>query len=208
VERVSIVTASQLANWLNIPDSEDDTRLMIATAATNRAVVAYCGRSFETTTSGSETAREFVPKSYTICEVDDFYTATNLVVKTGADGTYDDTVAAADYFLEPLNGRQDGLTVPYSRIHGRAWIFPQCTAGFEEPTVQVTAAWGWASVPDDVTQAALIKAAQLFKRKDSIEGIHAGFDGFPGIRISRYEDPHVCDLLRHYQTAAAALLVV
>jgi hypothetical protein len=206
---MSIISASQLANWLSIPDTEDDTRLTIATAATNRAVVAYCGRSFETTTTASASAREFVPKSYTICDVDDIWSTTNLVVKTGTDGTYDTTVAAADYFLEPLNGRQDGLTVPYNRIRGRSWIFDGCLS-HREPTVQVTAAWGWASIPADVTQAALIKAARLFKRKDSVEGVLGGFQDFNAVtvRISTREDPDVAELLRYYRTAEAAGLVV
>jgi hypothetical protein len=203
VERVSIISTGQLAAWLGIPDSEDDVRLSFAVAATNRAIVSHCGRSFETTTSASASEREYRAKSYTICDVDDFHTTDGLVVKTGpGDGTYPDTVSSSDYFLEPVNGRQDGLTVPYRRIRGRSWIFtPDCA-----PTVQVTAPWGWAGFPAEVTQAALIKGARLFKRKDSIEGVLGGFQDFNAVRISNREDPDVVELLRYYRTAQAQLL--
>lgn len=204
---MTIINPGQLAAWLGIDDSEDDARLTFATNATNRAVVAYCGRSFETTTSSSASEREYIAKSYTLCNVDDFHTTDGLVVKTGdGDGNYGTVVSSDDYFLEPLNGLENGLTVPYRRIRGRSWIFQRACHG--APTVQVTAAWGWAAIPDEVTQAALLKAAQVFKRKDSPEGVVGGFQDFTAVRISSREDPHVLALLDNYRTAAASLLVV
>jgi hypothetical protein len=201
---MAIVTAPELAGWLGINDSEDDARLASAVAATNRAIVRYCGRSFETTTTSSASEREFSPRSYTICPVDDFWTTDSLVVKTGEDGAYDTTISASDYFVEPLNGREDGVEVPYRRIRTRSWLFQPCA----EPTVQVTAAWGWETVPAEVTHAALLKAARLFKRKDSVEGVLGGFQDFNAVtvRISTREDPDVAELLRYYRTPQAQLL--
>jgi hypothetical protein len=206
---MAIVTAPELAGWLGIPDSEDDVRLSTAVAATNRAIVRYCGRSFETVTSASASARTFAPKTPTLCYTDDFHTTDGLIVKTDAadDGTYETTLTVnTDYFLEPTNGIEDGLTVPYHRIRSTSWLFPQCST---RPSVQVTAAWGWASVPDEVKQAGLLKAARLFKRKDSVEGVLGGFQDFNAVtvRISTREDPDVVELLRYYRTAQAQLLV-
>jgi hypothetical protein len=206
---MSIVTASALASWLGIPDTEDDTRLSSAAAATNRAIVRYCGRSFETVTSASASERVFTPKTPTICYTDDFHTTDGLVVKidNGDDGTYESTLTVnTDFILEPRNGREDGLAVPYRKLRATSWLFPHCGV---RPSVQVKAAWGWASVPAEVTHAALIKAARLFKRKDSVEGVLGGFQDFNAVtvRISTREDPDVVELLRYYRTAEAQLLI-
>jgi hypothetical protein len=140
---------------------------------------------------------EFRPKTPTLCVTDDFRTTTNLVVKTGVDGTYDTTLTlGTDYFVEPLNGIEDGISVPYRRITSRNWEFDCADEG---PTVQVTAAWGWTAVPDDVTYAALIKGSRLFKRRTSPEGVLGGFADFGAVRISRQEDPDVMDLLESYR---------
>lgn len=206
---MTIVTATQLATWLSIPDSEDDQRLLSAAAATNRAIANYCGRTFETTNSGSSSSREFQAKSWTLCDIDDISSSAGLIVKTGdGDGTYPTTLAAADYVLEPLNEMQDGLTFPYHRIRTRDWIFDTTWCLKRNlPNVQVTTdKWGWASIPADVTLAALIKGARLFKRKDSPEGVLGGFQDF-GVRVSTKADPDVVDLLRPYQTPAAANLM-
>lgn len=207
---MTVITAAALAAWLGIPDTEDDARLSSAAAATDRAIVRYCGRTFETTTSASASARVYRPKNATICHTHDFHTTDGLVVKidSGDDGTYESTLTLnTDFILEPLNGIEDSTTVPYRTLRATSWLFPQCAT---RASVQVTAAWGWASIPAEVTHAALIKAARLFKRKDSVEGILGGFQDFNAVtvRISTREDPDVAELLRYYRTAEAQLLVV
>lgn len=204
---MSIISGAELAAYLGIPDSQDDSRIATAAAATNRAVTRYCGRSFETVTTGSASARVFHPRTPTLCYTDDFWTTSSLTVKTdaGDDGTYETTLTiGSDFLVEPLNGIEDGLSVPYHRIIARAWNFP-CHSTV--PSVQVTAAWGWGSVPDEVKQAALIKAGALFRRKDSLEGILGGFQDFGAIRVGSREDRDVVALLRYYRTPQAQLLV-
>lgn len=207
---MAIITAPDLAAHLGIPDTQDDVHIVNAVNAANRAVVRYCGRNFDVTTSASASARTFAPKTHTLCAVDDFHTTDGLVVKidTNDDGTFGDPLTLnTDFFLEPTNGREDGLAVPYRRLVSTSWLWPMFN---RRPSVQVTAAWGWASVPDDVFEAALIKGARLFKRKDSPEGVLGGFQDFNAItiRISTREDPDVVELLRHYRTARSALLAI
>lgn len=70
--------------------------------------------------------------------------------------------------------------------------------------VQITARWGWPEVPAAVTQATFIKAARLFQRKDSPQGV-AGFGEFGPIRVSTREDPDICQLLMDYQRMPVAV---
>lgn len=199
---MAIITSTDLKTHLGISDSTDDTTIATAVAAANSAVVNWCGRTFDTTTSSSASERVYHPKSPTLVVTDDFHTTDGLVVKTGGDGVYDVTLTLnTDYVVEPLNGREDGIAVPYRHIRANAWLFDADIF----PTVQVKAAWGWASVPDDVKLATLIKAARLFKRKNSPEGVLGGFQDFGAIRVTNREDPDVVMLLASYRRAEQVL---
>jgi hypothetical protein len=205
---MSIISAADLAAHLNIPDSQDDVWVNNAVNAMNRAVVRYCGRSFDVTTTASASAREFVPTTHTLCKVDDFHTTTGLVVKidNNDDGTFGDPLTiSTDFWLEPTNGLEDGIEVPYNRLVSSSWLWPMCN---RRPSVQVTAAWGWEAIPDEVFQGALIWAAKVFKRKDSPEGILGGFQDFNAVRVARAMDPDVQRLLDPYRTGRQALLLI
>lgn len=202
---MAIITSSDLKTHLGISDSTDDTTIATAVAAANQAVTNWCGRTFDTTTSSSASERVYRPKSPTLTITDDFHTTDGLVVKVdaGDDGVYESTLTLnTDYFVEPLNGREDGRAVPYRRIRGVEWVF---SPENQFANVQVKAAWGWASVPDDVKLATLIKAARLFKRKNSPEGILGGFADFGALRITNREDPDVVMLLAPYRRAEQTL---
>lgn len=68
--------------------------------------------------------------------------------------------------------------------------------------VRVTARWGWASVPFEITQATMIRAAALFKRKDSTEGV-LGAGEFGVVRVAR-GDPDYRDLVSAFVIHAFA----
>lgn len=202
---MAIISVSDLRTHLNIADGQDDTPIAVAAEAACAWVIQHCGRSFEVTASGSESARVFRPKTSTLTITDDFSTTTNLTVKTdsGDDGTYETTLTLnTDYIVEPLNGIEDGLTVPYRRIIATSWLFTTCAT---IAPVQVTARWGWTAVPAAVKQAALIEGARLFKRRTSPEGVVGGFQDFGGIRVSTRDDPDVVALLRPYVRPETAL---
>lgn len=190
-----------------ITDQTDETILSSVLLAASRNIDAYCGRRFYADTSA--TARTYRATYPTMITVDDFSTTSGLVVKTdtGDTGTFDTTwTITTDFVLEPSNGKANGLEgLPYTQILAvGARTYP--TSGYR-PRVQVTAVWGWAAVPDAVTEATIIKAAQVYRRKDSPDGVLGGGD-FGAIRISRYEDPHVAGLLAPYRTAGGAGLVL
>jgi hypothetical protein len=62
-------------------------------------------------------------------------------------------------------------------------IFPGLTQNGLRPGVQVTAKWGWPSVPSDINMACLILAADLYKRKDAPGGI-LGLGDLGAVRMS------------------------
>jgi hypothetical protein len=68
------------------------------------------------------------------------------------------------------------------------------TPSFE--TVQVTAQWGWESIPDDVNQACLLLSMRQFARLNAALGVV----GFADMAITvRAVDPDVRDLLLQYR---------
>lgn len=192
------VTTAELKGELGISDSTNDTQIALAITAASQAVTTWCERDFNA--AGSVTARSYYPTHERLVMVDDISTATGLVVKTdtGDTGTYDTTLDATAYQLEPLNGVATGLTGwPYTSI--RAVDSSIFQTSYYRPSVQVSANWGWASVPGPVKKATMVMAARLYKRKDSAEGVLSGFGEFGPVRVGTRMDPDVEKLLMPYR---------
>lgn len=162
---------------------------------TSRAIDKLCGypdRKFWL--DATVETRVYRPDDPEVAWVDDIGTTTGLVIKTDTtgDGTYATTWDAADYQLEPLNADAADTAYAWWRIVAiDDKTFPVAPL---RPTLQVTAKFGWSAVPDDVNEACILKAASLFKRKDSPDGV-ANFGDFGPVRISRRMDPDVFELL-------------
>ena len=167
--------------------------------ASSRAIDQYCGRRFWL--DAAVAVRTYRPDCLSSTYVDDIGTATGLVVKTGTDGTtFPTTWASTDYILEPRNA---GIVGAGSSADTYAFWEIVAIAGRTfpvhayRPTLQVTARFGWSAIPPEVTEACILKAVALFKRKDTPYGV-AGFDGFGAVRIGR-NDPDVTGLLAAYR---------
>lgn len=193
-----LVNKTQLKAILGIPtaDTTDDARLESACDAATQQVQAECGRQF--VQDASATARVFVASSALFVEVDDFMTTSGLIVKTDDDnnGTFETTWASSDYQLEPLNGRFEGQAWPYTQlraIDARYW--PRWRG---QALVQVTARWGWSTVPAPVKQAAEIQALSIFKAADAPLGV-AGFGDIGVIRLRQAMHPVALSLLSQYR---------
>jgi len=166
---------------LNIPaaDTDHDAELEDKLKGASREVEAFCGRQFNN--AGSASPRLYYPESPWLVEVDDFHTTTSLTVKTGVDGSFDTTWSAADYELEPLNGIVEGQTGwPYWQIKAVGGRTFPCG---RRATVEITAVWGWAAVPDPIKDATLIIASESFKLREAPFGV-AGFGEFGVVRIT------------------------
>ncbi len=185
-------TLDDLKLHLNVTEASKDDLLTRALNASSRRVDEHCHRRFTTDTSA--TARKYVARQQRRIRIDDFYETTALVVKTDAtgDGTFDTTWVTSDYQLEPLDGIVDGRPgFPYWRIRAVGNNrFPIDFYG--QARVEVTAKWGWSAAPDDVEQATLLLAAQLYRLKDSPLGV-AGESQHGVLRVR--DVPHAKDLL-------------
>jgi len=181
-------------------DTADDTLIDNCVGAASRLIDGYCNRQFWAVASA--TPRVFQANTEFVCDVDDFYTETGFILQTDtdADGTFDTTWASTDVQLEPLNGVLDGLTWSYDKLRAIGdYLFPTVNANFgEQALVQVTAKWGWAAVPEPITQACIIQSSRIFKRYDSPLGV-AGFGDLGAIRVSRFLDPDMAQLVEPYR---------
>lgn len=206
---MGIITAADLKEYRDVDDSLDDTTLGWAVDAANRAVAEHCGRDFTKTATASASARVLYPSEEGEIEVWDFWTTTGLIVKTSSldDGVYDITwTLNTDFMVEPLNGlNESGQSVPYNEIEAiGAKVFP---VGRTLPSVQVTAAWGWASVPGPVFQATLLIANRIASRRKSPEGVLGGMADFGAVRVSNREDPDALRLLAPFRKPERTAMV-
>ena len=180
-------------------DTLDDDLIDNCVGAASRLIDGYCNRRFWQT--GTAEARVYQAEDSFYCSIDDIAgTALTLRSSTQADGTFDLTWKVSDYQLEPLNGNLDGLTWSYDKIRAVGdYLFPTVNANYgEQALVQVTAVFGWPSVPEPVTQATIIQASRIFKRYDSPLGV-AGFGDLGAIRVSRFLDPDMAQLVEPYR---------
>jgi len=184
---------------IGVGDTLDDDLIDNCVGAASRLIDGYCNRRFWQT--GTAEARIFQAEDSFYCSIDDIAgTALTLKSSTQADGTFDLTWSRSDYQLEPLNGNLDGLTWSYDKIRAVGdYLFPTVNANYgEQALVQVTAIFGWPSVPEPITQATIIQASRIFKRYDSPLGV-AGFGDLGAIRVSRFLDPDMAQLVEPYR---------
>jgi len=180
-------------------DTIDDDLIDNCVGAASRLIDGYCNRRFWQT--GTAEARVYQAEDSFYCSIDDIAgTALTLKTSTQADGTFDLQWSRSDYQLEPLNGNLDGLTWSYDKIRAVGdYLFPTVNANYgDQALVQVTAIFGWPSVPEPITQATIIQASRIFKRYDSPLGV-AGFGDLGAIRVSRFLDPDMAQLVEPYR---------
>jgi len=177
-------STKDIGERLGISDFEDDVTLEAAiTSAKNALELAYGQFWYD---AGSASTRTFPPSSYWYANVDPFHTTTGLIIKTDDDddGVFETTWSASEYELVPFGGDMTHMmSAPYDMILGISRVFPTYTR--RRRTLEVTARWGWAAVPQSVHEASKILAVDLWKRKDVAFGIQTGTVEFGGLRIGR-----------------------
>ncbi len=157
-------TVATLKTRLGISDTDDDTTLGLVLSGVCRAIDGHCGQRFYMDASASVR----------------YYTAHDKSC------VYAQTWAATDYDLMPSNA--SGRDRPYT------WIETAPDGDYNFPTrslgVKLTAVYGWPSVPSAVSEAALLWAERIFKRKDAPFGI-ASFIEAGEMRLIKEIDPDV-----------------
>ncbi len=186
-------TAAQLRTYMRVAavtaDADDianDTDVNTpALDAASRLIDNACSRQFGVTTA---TARYYSPKwsparHRDIVSVDDFQSTTSLVVKTDldGDGVYETTVTL--YLKLPVN----------AAANGRPWTDLEFHTNVSRQTgsLEVTALWGWTSVPPAIKQATLLQASRIVKRRDAPFGVAGSPDMGNELRLLAKLDPDV-----------------
>lgn len=168
-------TLNEIKAYLSISDSTDDALLEDLIESASRSIDRIANRRFYLDANAS--ARLYRAYSDIFVYTDDIGTTTGLVVAVdeNGNGTYSKQLTLnTDYILDPLTA--PSLNRPYTQLtmvsNTEMWpIFPGLTQNGLRPGVQVTAKWGWPSVPSDINMACLILSADLYKRKDAPGGI-------------------------------------
>jgi hypothetical protein len=185
-------TLSDVKAALRITDSVDDTLLEMATESASRLIDGYAYRSFYN--AGTAT-RDFVSEDSFLANIDDLISLTELKTTSEVGDPYV-TWTANDYQLNPINGRIDGLVVPYTSILAVDDLLFNKVG--EQALVRVTGVWGWSAIPVAIKQATIIQASRIYKRLDSPLGV-AGFGDLGAIRVGRALDPDVEQLVMPYR---------
>ena len=184
---------------LRVTDAIDDSLLELAIESASREIDGYCERVFYSTSA----TRVYAPHNIYLVETDDIVSVTT--VKTSTDGlTYDTTLDATDYQLEPLNGIAGGLVSPFTQIRAVGdYLWPAYspqTIFHLEASVQVVGVFGWSAVPAAIRQATVILAMRLFKRLDAPLGMISNDLG--SMRVGRF-DPDVEALVAPFRKVSA-----
>lgn len=169
-----------------------DDAFVLAINAASRQIDNWYGDQFWSDTSPSPRVLQ-ADTTYSVYP-GVFSTLEGALVETDedGDGVFERQWAPAEWYVEParqLNGR------PFHRIVASTWRrFPGAgrrgdrrgwldwdtydygaanwwTYGLQGPRVRVTAKWGWAQVPQEVSMACQILAVDHFKSKDLTNGV-------------------------------------
>jgi len=183
---------AQVKAALRITDSVDDSLLEMAIESASRLIDGYTYRYFY---NAGTAVRNFAAEDSYLVNIDDLVSISELKT-TDEIGSEYTTWNATDYQLQPVNGKQDGLNIPYTSILAvDDKLFN--TLG-SQALVRITGVWGWSAVPIAVTQATIIQSSRIYKRLDSPLGV-AGFGDLGAIRVGRSLDPDVEQLVMPYR---------
>lgn len=183
---------SEVKAALRISDTVDDSLLEMAIESASRLIDGYAARTFY---NGGTATKEFAALDQYLTYIDDLQSLTTLSSTNQVGGDYTEWPANS-YQLEPVGGKTDGLSQPYTAIRAvNTNFFPEFNG---EALVKVTGVWGWASVPTAIKQATIIQSSRIFKRLDSPLGV-AGFGDLGAIRVGRALDPDVEMLVNPYR---------
>lgn len=176
---VDYLTTADLRAYLGL-DIDPDRDALLADAITSacRWIDDACGRRFWQ--DDTATVKTIRTRRRTLVDGEEFaLLVPDISVETGLVLTHG--VSSLDFWGEP------DVTPIISLYSKSAW---------PEPTVDITARWGWPVIPDAIVRASTILAARLYRRKDSPEGV-LGSAEWGLVRVGRV-DPDVAGLIAPY----------
>lgn len=152
-------TVSQYRSVTGKTDTAQDGDIQTDLMAISRYLDGKLGRFF--TKDALAVARVYVPaKNSTSIRVGDLAAAPTFVkLDEDEDGVFETTLAAMDYELLPLNADKGPEPWPFNEIGLTPWGDYSCF--YKGIRVEVTAKFGWASVPDAIQRATIHLTAIL-----------------------------------------------
>ncbi|MFJ9573573.1 phage gp6-like head-tail connector protein [Streptomyces bacillaris] len=182
-------TALKLRLEIETVDDTRDVLLDGALAAASRGIDTATGRRFWLDAEPS--AR-------------DFTLAGNVVRGDGAERLLIDDAGTDPVLVEIGSGTSWSTVTGYDTAPDNALVRGRPVTALSLPAggwgggtrARVTTRWGWPVTPDEITEATLIQAARLYRRKDSPEGV-TGSAEWGVVRLSR-RDPDVWALIEHF----------
>lgn len=186
-------TLSEVKAALRIGDTVDDSLLEMAIESASRLIDAYAGRYFYN--AGTAT-KLFTAQDAYVTVTEDLQSLTTLETAVQPDNSWT-TWDSTAYQLEPVNGKADGISMPYTQVRAiYKNFFPTLNGA---ALVRITGVWGWASIPIAIKQATIMQASRIFTRLQSPLGVLSSPDlGF--IRVGSRIDPDVAQLVDPYRT--------
>lgn len=189
-------STAELKAAMKITNATSDAQIAFAITSASRVIDLHCGRSFgleDPAAARYYSGRWDRDLCRYVVDVNDLMTTTSLVVKTDDDndGTFETTLTLnTDYRLAPYNAGLDGK--PWRTLVAESGTVFPC----RERGVEVTAKWGWSSVPTIVKQACIIQAARFVHRDYTPFGISGSPEQSGEMRLLAKVDPDVAVLLQ------------
>lgn len=192
-------TVAELRAHMSAETAGTDTPFSTAITAASRAIDHHCGRQFGLT--GSAVARVYTWGGERIEDqpalpIDDVQTSVGLVVEVGGTAL----TLSTDFDLWPWNAAADAK--PWTHLVLRDG--PAAGFNCDARGVEITANWGWSSVPTIVKQACLIQASRYYVRKDAAFGIAGSPENGNEMRLLERLDPDVASMLQAVRRPWAA----
>lgn len=181
------VTADDLREYVTNSDEEipaDEAQYPRAIAAASRSIDRHCRRQFGLVAAPE--ARYYRVRrvgAVWLVDTDDLMTGVGLLVGG---------VAPATSALRPRN----------AAAIGQPWTGLALDACPDDEWVEVTARWGWTTVPVPVEEACLLQASRLVLRRSAPFGIAGSPDSGSEMRLLAKVDPDVAVTLEPYRKRA------
>jgi hypothetical protein len=185
-------TLSEVKASLRLTDTIDDALLETAIESASRMIDGFTARTFS---NAGTAVRNFAATDEINLIIDDAITVLEVASTDEVGGIY--TIwKPTDFQLEPINSRSDGLYMPFTSIRAvNDYLWPVVD---QQALVRITAVYGFPAVPIAIKQATVIQSSRLYKRLDSPLGV-AGFGDMGAIRVGRYLDPDVEQLVMPFK---------
>lgn len=195
-------TEAQIKAALGVVDTDDDAALSDAVNAASRLIDRHCGQRFWV--DPSDVTRYYTADDWRLLAVTGSHpndcgvtSITSVSIDWDGDNTYGDTYVEGEAFIAtPQAAATNGE--PYTHLQilldNRGW-----PVGVPEG-VKVVGTFGWPAVPDEVVEATILQATEVFKAvREAPMGVVTGFGGGFAPRLTSGLNRKAAALLEPYR---------